>query len=546
MTTDTEPTEQAPLRWWWYLLLVVAIFISLHIRLASVGEPGDDAYITLRHVKNIVAGKGYVYNDGIPMLGTSTALYPLLLSLICVVTGLDPIQGGVPLYVVSEIVSLALLAYVATKLLRHQLLGVLVCLAYSLSRYAANAAMIHMEAPLFTALLLIPSAAVLWEDSRRSRTIASLGAGFALLCRPEGVLMLCALGAYYLIKDRRFPVRESVLMLVPVVPWIAFATWYFGSPIPQSVKAKAVGYLTNPNQAVTEMGFHLSQLFTGTDSASLSSSPVMLNISIFLFLVGAMTLIRRQLESMVPVGFTVLFVLFYVIGNPFIFIWYMPPLEPGYLLCIAAGLSLTTATIASTLGRPACGTCVASAIAAAAVLVMLNRYNFYGPLGITALDRDRPWLTYRHSGRPPVAGLRYAREGYYKLAAEDLAPFVSPKTTVLAPEFGSFGYYSDTSIISSVGHINPEAMPFLPPIPEETALPDANHSVPKKMVYELKPDYVLSLECFIRKSLLPDPRFNAEYETWKFYPGANTFGSKGMYLFKRRAVPQDAPVPTQG
>lgn len=534
----TENSSSRPsFQWWWYALVLLAIAISLRIRLASVGEPGDDAYITLRHVKNIVAGNGYVYNEGVPMLGTSTALYPLLLSLICYVSGLDAVAGGVPLYVVSEIVALILLAFIASVCLQNAALGALVSLVFALSRYSANAAMIHMEAPLFVALLLIPPAAILAGDSRRLRTAAALGAGLATVCRPEGVLMMAALAAYLFVRDRRIPLRECLWMAAPPAVWVAFAFYYFGSPIPQSVKAKAVGYLSNPDQALVELKFHFSQLFTGTDSAAMSSSTLGVVIGLPLFVWGSMLLVRRDPRTVILLGFTYLFLLFYLLGNPFIFIWYLPPIEPGYIIAVFAGAAWLIEAVLRRAGREIPASRVQAGAAVLLIMCLLNRYNFYGPLGVAALDRDRPWLTYRHSGKPPIANLRYQREGYYKLAAEDLAPYVSAKTMVLAPEFGAFGYFSEASIVSSVGHVNPEALPYLPPLPEETALPEANHSVPKRMAKALRADYVLSLECFIRKSLLVDPWFLSEYRLWKHYPGATTFGSKGLYIFQRKDLP---------
>lgn len=42
----------------------------------------DDAYITFRYVENLVAGDGFVYNKGEHVLGTTTPLFTLLLSIV--------------------------------------------------------------------------------------------------------------------------------------------------------------------------------------------------------------------------------------------------------------------------------------------------------------------------------------------------------------------------------------------------------------------------------------------------------------------------------
>jgi len=64
-------------------LLAISIGIFVLAILARI-IPGprtiDDAFITYRYVRNILAGIGFVYNPGEQVLGTTTPLYTLLLT----------------------------------------------------------------------------------------------------------------------------------------------------------------------------------------------------------------------------------------------------------------------------------------------------------------------------------------------------------------------------------------------------------------------------------------------------------------------------------
>ncbi|HEC35405.1 MAG TPA: hypothetical protein ENI39_02600, partial [Anaerolineae bacterium] len=61
-------------------LLLVLVLLALAARLVPGPRTVDDAYITFRYARNLVEGRGFVYNLGERVLGTTTPLYTLLLS----------------------------------------------------------------------------------------------------------------------------------------------------------------------------------------------------------------------------------------------------------------------------------------------------------------------------------------------------------------------------------------------------------------------------------------------------------------------------------
>ena len=91
------------------------------------------------------------------------------------------------------------------------------------------------------------------------------------------------------------------------------------------------------------------------------------------------------------------------------------------------------------------------------------------------------------------------------------------------------GYYLPGRIVSSIGHVNPEVMQYLPYRMEELS---GNNAIPGRMVKGINPDYVISLEIFVRNSLSRDPWFLANYHVLYRYD-SEMFGSDGLYVFQR-------------
>ena len=63
--------------WLVLILTALAFFFAL---VTNYYLDYDDAYITYRYAQRIAHGQGFTYNDGEKVLGTSTPLYTLLLS----------------------------------------------------------------------------------------------------------------------------------------------------------------------------------------------------------------------------------------------------------------------------------------------------------------------------------------------------------------------------------------------------------------------------------------------------------------------------------
>jgi hypothetical protein len=77
---------------------------------------------------------------------------------------------------------------------------------------------------------------------RNRSTWAGIFAGILLWIRIDGVFWLCILVLVAWIIRRKFPLNFILPAILVYLPWLVFATLYFGSPIPYTISAKLVGY----------------------------------------------------------------------------------------------------------------------------------------------------------------------------------------------------------------------------------------------------------------------------------------------------------------
>jgi hypothetical protein len=190
----------------------------------------EDAYITFRYARNFVRGLGLVFNPGERVMGFTSPLWTVWNAL-GIAAGQDPVMW-------SRLTTLALEA-VALVLVTRMLLrsfGTLAAWAFAVFyagwTFLAAMAVSGMENNAFFALLALSA----WAVERRSR-FAGVALGLLALTRPEGVVAaaIVALGATWRARGLAFAIAAAGFG----------ALWsFYGSPIPQSLVAKAQVYGT--------------------------------------------------------------------------------------------------------------------------------------------------------------------------------------------------------------------------------------------------------------------------------------------------------------
>jgi hypothetical protein len=193
----------------------------------------DDAFITFRYARNLAEGHGLTFNPGMPwepVLGTTTPGYAVVLgALAWLGFGIESASRG--LNVVCDVLSALLLVRLFE---RRALLSSVAVLAFAAFPVIGRISVGGMEAPLLAATAL---AAVVAGHERR---LGWCGALAALTCtiRPESVLLVLVLGLAH-VRTRRELLAFSGPVLAVGAGYAGVLTAVYGSPIPQSVVAKA-------------------------------------------------------------------------------------------------------------------------------------------------------------------------------------------------------------------------------------------------------------------------------------------------------------------
>lgn len=231
-------------------VFVMAFIIALAFSFAT-DRVWEDYLITYRSSKNLVDGHGLVFNHG-ERVHTFTSPLGVLVPALCylisfrgsdeTVVWLFHLMGGLALAGAA-----ALMNVTASRLRFHPLITAVFVLWLVTDAKSMDFSINGME----TGFMLLFVAWILWSlFTRPARTGLHLGlaCGGLLWTRPDGVLYIAALSAAVLIFAplgrthrewlRVLGIAAAVCTLV-YLPWFVWAWWYYGTPVPHTITAKA-------------------------------------------------------------------------------------------------------------------------------------------------------------------------------------------------------------------------------------------------------------------------------------------------------------------
>jgi hypothetical protein len=205
----------------------------------------DDAFITFRMAAQAAEGHGFVYNAGEWHLGSTAALYGLMLA------GFGRLAGPAQIPAIAGWCSAA--ALLATGTCLYLLFRGPAGGADASDRAAAPdpravglaAGLLYVTSPMvfvtfggeMPVLLAVVAAACLALDRGRTGLAAGLGA-VAALVRPDGVLALGVVLGTIALRRRRFPWREASIAAALLLPFVLLAWHAYGTPLPATLDAK--------------------------------------------------------------------------------------------------------------------------------------------------------------------------------------------------------------------------------------------------------------------------------------------------------------------
>jgi len=506
-----------------WLFVAGAVLLALVARLLAGPRTIDDAYITFRYARNLGQGLGFVYNPGQAVLGTTTPLYTMLISLAWLL-GLHNLPAvALGVNALADAGTVLLLYWLGLRLGRSRLVAVGAALAWALSPMSVTFAIGGMETSVVIFFLVASFAAYVAGRSRLSAALMAL----AVLTRPDALIaagllfadmglrpLLARDGSPLVARLRRLPWVEVAIFCAMLLPWVIFATAYFGSPLPQSVQAKVRAYQLEQFSALIRLVQHLSTPFFEHEIFGRFWPAVGLVLYLVLYLAGGLRQVRWLGRALPQVLYPLVYVVVFSAANPLIFRWYLAPPLPFYFLGILIGLHAILTDVARRLGRERIGAWATGLVVALLLISSLNAYTLQPDHGPARPAPEMAW---------------FKVELLYRQAAERVRPHLQPGDVIAAGDIGAVGWYSGAPILDTVGLISPEAVPYYPLDPSLLVI---NYAMSPDLIRHQQPEYIITLEVYVRNGLLPAPWFQEAYALLEKLD-SDIYGSDGMLVFRR-------------
>ena len=223
------------------LALALGVFLLRARQLAGpLGAdafPLDDSWIHLQFARNLAEGRGFSFNPGVPVSGSTAPLWTLTLGGLFAVAGSHPLLAKV-LGTVAALGTAWLAGRLATIWTGHPLLGLLASVLVALAGPMVWGALSGMEVAL--AALLVTAAFTQHTQGRPWLGGAAIGLG--VLARPEAAVLPPLFWLAGALTGRR-ALAWGLPVTVCLVPWVAFNLRTTRTLLPATAAAKIEGGL---------------------------------------------------------------------------------------------------------------------------------------------------------------------------------------------------------------------------------------------------------------------------------------------------------------
>lgn len=459
------------------LIFIVTIAIRIIFHLLT-NFTYDDAYITFRYVENLVSGNGFVYNPGEHVLGTTTPLFTLILSIFRIL-GLS-IQKSALFISLLCAGATAIIIYRFAGYLRFTRFTLIPVIIYILFPRLLTTDTGGMETALFT--LLVTAGIYFYYRQQPYYAIAS--ATLASVTRPEGFLLLAMLLAVTCYKDKRDWLRYISMPLVIILPWFMFSYFYFGSIIPNSITAKLALYSRFGTRPVLD---NLLFIFGLTNPLGI--------VLLLMAVIGSYWLWKKQNFGLFAGVWLLGMILPLAFSKTHLFLWYTTPIVPVYLLFAGASLPYFTERLQISAVRLRH---LSNLIALLLVVVLLagniNNVSYFS--------------AYQHT-----------LESVHKNIGLYLRTQGNEDDIVAAEDIGYIGYFSRLKIIDRDGLISPEVVPYN----------RSGHYY--QLIVDYKPDWVVGSPQGAHSQFITDSLFLTDYMVVQRYKA--DFGSE-YRIFRKK------------
>lgn len=215
-------------------LLILALGVGLRIWWAVyTSYTAEDSFITFQFARQVSVQNEFSYNTGMPIYGSTTPLLTTLLSLWYEFNS-DIALGAKVIGIIAFGFGLAFL-YFSLDGPARWIAPLLVATSFRL--IAEDMGGMEMSLLFLFAMGALRGLAI--KDS----LLSGLMCAFLLWTRMDSVVFVVVMAIAHIFYRR--PILPFLVGTLAYVPWLAFAWYYFGSPIPFTLTAKAVAYGVN-------------------------------------------------------------------------------------------------------------------------------------------------------------------------------------------------------------------------------------------------------------------------------------------------------------
>jgi hypothetical protein len=388
----------------------------------------DDAFITLTYAKNLVEGRGFVYNHPPATLGTTTPLFTFItVFLAAILPFFTVIQTAILLSVMAWL-GAAWMLYLMLRETKLRPVPSAVAASVSLLAVQEWVFWIGMEAWLFQFLLVLS----VYLSFRKKLFYAGLCTAALFLTRGEGALAGIILFGYLWFSERKIPIRFVLGAGIILIMWLGYSMATFGTFVPNTLAAKrAQAQLSSGRYFIQRMLF---ELLPNHFRSFAVFGFWFLNPYLILIGLGVIYAFRRNRVLFLFIVWALAYLTAYAILNPKPYYWYV--LNVVFVLELMAGVGLAwllTIVHENRSIRSRLVTSLATVALAFAMLYPNLRFIIF---------QSQDFL-----GDP--------RAPAYKAVAGWLNENTDSEESVAFIEIGYLGYFTDNRIIDLAGLTDP-------------------------------------------------------------------------------------------
>lgn len=441
--------------------LIIALALAAGFRIAWMLYTHltfEDAFITFRFARNLANGLGFVYNTGQPIYGTTTPLFTLLMACWLRVFPQFVVFGASLFGLAAGLTSIFLVWKLLDdmQIAPSHVIPVIVVLILSDKLWMHD--MGGMETPLVVCAML----ASYWMLVRGKPARAGVFAGLLLWVRVDGLFWIAVLGLAAWVINRRFPYPYVAAAAVTYLPWVMYAWFMFGSPVPYTITAKLQAYNSAGQLPLWPNFLTMVRWLTPISLPVFSEAGVTAAaiISCVISFIGAITCRRKPWLMVLPVFCLEEMLRLVLLGETFESRYFVP-LYWGLMILFGFGIGEIWHWLQPEPAR--------KKLTGITCLAVYSFLSLFFSARMARLNREAQYY---------LSDLSRVKTGMW------LNENTPPSSTVFLEPLGYIGFYADRTMLDQVGLVTPRVV----------ALKNAGTRTTFDMAVALDTDYVV-LHC---------------------------------------------------